>query len=174
MDKPDLVETVNLGHEAFLNKLKPLKASDSSFPYWLSSAALNLCVTIGNDKLQGKLKHVDDLVKVVQEGFEQMKDLLHDLSEEEQSHMAYCQGHFTEIYEINADKSKTDYVKTQPRYELRSEGSDRRLKSENKQEIATTLNDGKKTDSKRQLNVSSASLRPPVKRKADKISMACF
>lgn len=136
MNKPDLVETVNLGHEAFLNKLKSLRTSDSSFPYWLSSAALNLCVTFENDKLHGKLKHVDDLVKVVQEGFEQMKDLLHDLSEEERSHVAHCQGLFTDVLEKNAVKDKTDYAKPQPRYELRLKGGEKSQKSEKKEEIA--------------------------------------
>lgn len=108
LHEPDILETVNRGHEAFLKKLEKLDLSDSSYPYWLSSAALNLCVNLKDDELQGKLIHADRLVAAVKKGFEQMKDLLGDLSEEERDRMVYCRSRLAHILKENLDDKRTD------------------------------------------------------------------
>src|SRR5688572_7286663 len=103
MNKPDLVETANRGHKAFLKKLK---ASDSNFPYWLCRAAVNLSLTFKNEKLEGKLKHIDELVNEVEKGFEQMRDLLDDLSEEERDDMDSSQAFFAQTFKGKPAVSK--------------------------------------------------------------------
>lgn len=96
MNKRDFVETVNIGHEAFLKKLSLHDARDSDFPYWLSSAALNLCL---NSELRDKLKYVDDLHQVVKHSFELLKDVSDSLSEEERERLEYCQALFKQTFE---------------------------------------------------------------------------
>lgn len=90
----DLVETVNLGHLALINELRSLKTSDDIFPHRLSSAALNLYLTVTDDKLRDKLAHVHDLLTEVKIGFEHMKGFMGYMSEEEKDHMNYCQSRF--------------------------------------------------------------------------------
>lgn len=102
----EFLEIVNRGHETFLKKLRSLKASDNSFLYWLSIAALNLCVNSGDVDLKGKLIHVDDLAKVVKHGFEQIKDLLDNLSEEDRAHLECSQAFFAKTFEGNPDERK--------------------------------------------------------------------
>lgn len=94
--KPNYQETVYRGCEAFLRKLSPLGVSDSSFSYWLTSAALNLCVNVDIVQSQSRPKYVDDLVEKVKNGLEQMKEkkLLNALPEEERARLKYCQELF--------------------------------------------------------------------------------
>lgn len=169
----DLVETVNRGHEAFLKKLESIKVSDSSFCYWLSSAALNVCETIKNDKLQGKLKKVDALRTKVKRGFEKMKDFLGHLSEEERDHLEYCQARFTQV--TDEKPNKPDKVEAETPYELRSKGSiasKRGVKLEHKERIATNLKNWKTPDDlEGQENVSAACAPQRVKRKAGSITV---
>lgn len=110
MSEPDLIKTSNGGHEAFLEKLKSIKASDSNFLYWLSSAAVNLCLAFKNVKLRSKLIHYEELSKAVKEGFDQIKDLLDDLSEEEKYNMDFSKAFFTQTFEVKPDGGKTVVV----------------------------------------------------------------
>lgn len=107
MNEPDFVEIANRAHKAFTEKLTSLKASDSSFPFWLSSAAINLCVHFGDVDLRDKLIHVDDLVKLVKHGFEQSNDLLAHLPEEELDHLEYSRAFFAETFDGKSQESKT-------------------------------------------------------------------
>src|SRR6218665_17670 len=112
MSEIDLAEAANFGHEALLNELKPLKASDSTFPYWLSSAALDLCVALTNDKLKDKLKNVKKLRTKVKWGFEEIKNFWDFLSEEEKEHMDYCQSRFNRICGEKLTKGKPQELHT--------------------------------------------------------------
>lgn len=105
-NKSDFQEIINKGHEAFLEKLRLLNASDSSFAFWLSSAAINLCVNFKDVDLRGNLKHANDLVKVVKEGFEQMKVLSPDLSKDERDRLEYSQAFFADTFEEKSGESK--------------------------------------------------------------------
>lgn len=100
------LEKTNRAHEVFIEKLNLHDASDSDFTYWISSAALSLCVSEKNVELKGKLKYTDELVKAVKKGFEQ-KNLLHDSSEEERDCMTYSTALFTKIIKDKPDDSNT-------------------------------------------------------------------
>src|SRR6218665_311704 len=116
-----LAKTVNRGHAALLSELRSLKSTDRSFPYWLCSASLRFCVALKNVKLEGKLIHVDDLEKVVKEGFQQMK--LSDLSKKERDHAMYCLARFTKLSDEKSNKSTFEKFGTQACYDLRSKRS---------------------------------------------------
>lgn len=104
MSKPDLVEVVNRGHEAFLVKLRLPDAPD--FSHWLSIAARTLCLNVKNVDIRDKMKHVEELVEAVKKGFER-KDLLKDLSEEEKAGLTYSKKRFTTVFEDKLGESKT-------------------------------------------------------------------
>ena len=91
------METINRGHETFLKKLRELKVSDSSYCYWLTSAALNLCVNLRDGKIQStRLKNAPKLITEVTNGFKLMKTLLGTLSEEKKDRIEYCESHLTD------------------------------------------------------------------------------
>lgn len=96
-NEPDFVEESNLAHTVFLEKLGHNDAQVSDFHFWLSSAALNLCVILNNAKLKDKLIHADQLVKEVKRGFER-EDLLRDLSEEEIERVSYSKALFAKTF----------------------------------------------------------------------------
>lgn len=106
MSTSDYVDTANRAHESFLKKLRPLKTSDSSFSFSLSRAAQNLCMIFDNDidELKGKLTHVKDLIGVVKEGFEKMKDLLPRLSEEDRDDLIFSQALYTQSFNGKTDE----------------------------------------------------------------------
>lgn len=143
MTKPDLAETVNRGHDALIEELKALDASDRSFPYWLSSAALHFCVAFTDVKLEGKLKHVDDLEEEVKTGFQQMK--LSALSKIERAHAKYCLARFTRISEEKAKKREYDGDRTQPCHDLRSKRSITKKYDDSKLEIKAKATTNLKT-----------------------------
>lgn len=176
MNKPDLAETVNKGHDALISELRSLRASDGSFPYWLTSAALEFCVAFTNVKLVGKLTHIDDLEKVVKEGFKQMK--LSGLSKKERDHAKYCLARFRQISDEKASKSKSIKARAQTCYDLRSKRNTAGLKIsddpqlENKVKAATNLKNGKTHRHLKDLqNVSGASTPLRVKRNAGEVKL---
>lgn len=117
-NEPDFAEIVNRGHDAYLKKLEEHAASDS-FPYWLRCAALSFCVNFKDVGLKGKLKYGGALVRAVNKGFKQVKDLQNNFPEDERDRMEYCQALFTQTCEDLPDAYKTVQSETQ-KYNLRS------------------------------------------------------
>lgn len=99
MNESNFSEIVNNSHESFLKKLAQLEESDSSFPFWLSSAAINLCVNSEDADLTGKLKHADALVTAVRKGFVRVKNCLSDLSKEQRYDMECSEALFAETFD---------------------------------------------------------------------------
>lgn len=143
----DLVETINLGHAAFINELRSLKASNDSFPHSLNSAALNLYLTVTDDKLKGKLTHVHDLLTEVRRGFENVNRFMSNMSEDEKDHMNYCQSRFILARDKIANKSESHKDEPQTFLELPSRKSNPRklagLELEKEVDTDTNLKDGK-------------------------------
>lgn len=169
--KPDLAKAVNKGHAALLSQLGSLKVTDKDFPYWLSSAALRFCVSVTNVMLQGKLKHVDALEKEVKKGFQEMENMLSDLTKEERDHAKYCLARFTKVSDEKANKSRSEIVGKQTCYDLRSKGSIAKTfgdpELENKVKATTSLkNEKTPRDLESRQTVSRASTQLTVRRSA--------
>lgn len=112
MNKPDFVEKANRADEVFLKKLRLPEAPDCDFPYyWLSSAALILCLNLKDVEFRSKLKYVDDLVEALKNGFEEIKDVSDNLPEEESGSDRNAK-HVLHRLSKNLDQSKMVQGKT--------------------------------------------------------------
>lgn len=106
MNEPDLVATVKTGIVAFLEELNRRKVSDSDYPYWLSSAAINVCLAVDDVELQDMRQNIDDLARAVKNGFEQLSDRLNSLSEEDRDSIESSQAYFVKAFEGKLAKGK--------------------------------------------------------------------
>lgn len=86
----------------------PGKHDAYDFPYWLSSAALSLCINYQNVEIRDQLKHVDELVVEIEKGFQRNDLLSFDLSEDEKDRLIYSKKRFTKVFREKLDEGKME------------------------------------------------------------------
>jgi len=77
---------------ALLAELNRREVSERDFPFWLNSAAINVCLAVDDADLQGMQQNIVDLARAVREGFEKVKDMWNFLSDEDRDNIESSQA----------------------------------------------------------------------------------
>lgn len=100
MSESDLITIVDEGIKSFLEQLKSHNVSHVDYPYWLSSAAVNICLAKENNELKDKLneQQLNDLIGEIRNGYREMDRMLNTLPEEDRERIESSQWHFKDVF----------------------------------------------------------------------------